>query len=330
MAALVAAAPLSGVQKEQVRAFLRAQGLTFGDDAEYTALLYEGDAIVATGSLCGQVLKYIAVSELAQGEGACAAIVSALVQQASRWGRSHLFLYTKPGNKALFSSLGFYALVQTADILMMENRKLGLASYLASLERGLPGTQGAVVANCNPFTLGHRYLMEQAAGQVTALHVFVVSEDTSFFPAALRYEMVKKGTADIPNICLHQSESYLVSAATFPTYFLKDGVKPELAQADLDIALFGARIAPALGISLRFVGTEPFCEVTAQYNARLREQLPGYGIALRELPRKDNISASAVRAAIQAGDWERVRQLTLPQIYDDIRSFADANTGGAR
>ena len=40
---------------------------------------------------------------------------------------------------------------------------------------------GAVVMNCNPLTLGHRYLIEQALKQCDYLMIFVVQEDKSFF-----------------------------------------------------------------------------------------------------------------------------------------------------
>ena len=98
--------------------------------------------------------------------------------------------------------------------------------------------------------------------------------------------------------------------------------RAEAAQADLDIALFAQKIAPALSISIRYVGTEPYCPVTARYNLRLAEELPRHGIELMELPRKDGISASEVRRAMAANDWERVRQLVPQSTYEALRSNA--------
>lgn len=318
MSELSTYSPLHGRWLDETRAFLAQHGIDMGEDADYSVLLLEGEQIFATGSLCGNVLKYIAVEESAQGEGACARIVSELVSEAYNRGLSHLFLYTKPALAALFRSLGFYNVIAAGGIAMMENRKNGLDAYLASLKRGI-GRQGAVVMNCAPFTLGHRYLVEQAANMADTLHVFVVSEAWGPFSPQKRLFMVQAGTADISNILLHECGSYLVSPATFPTYFIKDRCRAEAAQAELDIALFCQKIAPTLNISVRFVGTEPYCPVTSRYNKRLGEELPRHGIELIELPRKDGISASEVRRAMAANDWERVRQLVPQSTYEALR-----------
>lgn len=321
MSELHAASPLKGYWLGKAQAFLAHHGLRMGEDADHTALLLEGDAILAAGSLCGNVLKYIAVEKDAQGEGACARIVTELVSEAYRRGQTHLFLYTKPDSSPLFRSLGFYDVIAAGDMAMLENRKGGLDAYLASLCRG-KGRQGAVVMNCAPFTLGHRYLVEQGAKTVDTLHLFVVSQAWGPFSPEKRFAMVQAGTADIPNILLHECGSYLVSAATFPTYFIKDRGRAEAAQAELDIALFARKIAPALSITVRFVGTEPYCPVTARYNLRLGEELPRFGIELVELPRRDGISASEVRRAMAVKDWERVRQLVPQSTYDALRGDA--------
>lgn len=314
------AAPLTGARLERVRAFLQTQGLRMGEDAGFTVLLQEEGRVLGTGSLCGNVLKYIAVDPALEGQGACAQLVSELVGEAYRQGRTHLFLYTKPETAPLFSSLGFYPVIKTRDMAMLESRKGGLEAYLAGLQRG-QGVQGACVMNASPFTLGHRYLLETAARQVDTLHVFIVSQDNGPFSPALRREMAQAGAADIPNILWQDCGSYLVSAATFPTYFIKDRARAEDAQADLDIALFAQKIAPTLSITRRFVGTEPFCPITARYNQRMAEELPRYGIQLIQLPRKDAISASRVRAAMAAENWEEVRRLVPPSTYARLRSL---------
>lgn len=52
---------------------------------------------------------------------------------------------------------------------------------------------GAIVMNCNPFTKGHRYLIEQALKTVEYLYIFVVEEDKSYFKFQDRLKMVKGG-----------------------------------------------------------------------------------------------------------------------------------------
>ena len=64
-----------------------------------------------------------------------------------------------------------------------------LEAYKKTLrEKKLP--IGALVMNCNPFTLGHQYLVEYAASKVAKLYLFVVEEDKSEFPFADRIELV--------------------------------------------------------------------------------------------------------------------------------------------
>ena len=294
-------------------------GLRYEGGADYTVFLTdEDDRLLGTGSLSGNVLKYIAVDDSLQGEGGAAAIVSRLVQHAYLSGRRKLFLFTKPNNEYLFRSLGFFPLAQTNSVLFMENSRRGLKNYLDSLERG-SGVQGAVVANCNPFTLGHLYLMERAAAEVDALHVFVVSEDRSFFPFGERFELVKKGTAHIKNLILHESGDYLISYATFPTYFMKDGTNTVRANAELDLTLFGERIAPALGITKRFVGTEPFSPLTREYNELMKRILPGYGVEVVELERTGGISATKVRKAIKEGDLDTIETLVPGSTFEHIK-----------
>ena len=157
--------------------------------------------------------------------------------------------------------------------------------------------------NCNPFTLGHRTLVECAASQCDVLHVFVVEENRSAFPTDVRYRLVQEGVKLLPNVRVHLSGYYMISAATFPTYFLKQEEDAVTLQSDLDITLFAQRIAPGLHITKRFVGEEPLDPTTARYNATMKRILPQHGIELIEIPRRTQgdgvISASRVRGLLQ-------------------------------
>lgn len=287
--------------------FLNKFGLRYEGGADHTVqLLSEYGEILGTGSLCGNVLKYIAVDERLRGEGAALTLVSRLVSEAYQRGVTKLFLFTKAGNEMLFRGCGFYTLASTRDVCFMENSRTGLDRWLASVPR-YEGKVGACVMNCNPFTLGHRYLIASAAGQVDRLYVFVVSEDKSRFPFAQRLEMVKKGTADIPNVTVLPSGEYMISKATFPTYFIKEGADADSIYASLDLTLFAQKIAPALNITRRFVGTEPYCAVTNRYNEIMKTLLPPQGIEVTELERLGGISASRVREALDRGDENTVR-----------------------
>lgn len=180
--------------------------------------------------------------------------------------------------------------------------------------------------NCNPFTLGHRYLIEQAAKQVERLFVMVVREDCSLFAYAERKAMVEQGVAHLKNVTVIDGSEYAISQATFPTYFLKRLDDAADTQMLLDLDLFRRHIAPALGATVRFVGTEPTDRLTRRYNQLMHEVLAD----VREIARLEKegnaVSASRVRKAMEQGDMSTIRQLvpptTLPYIIAHLATQA--------
>jgi [citrate (pro-3S)-lyase] ligase len=301
---------------------LRTSGLTPEEDPQQTVLVWDRDTLAATGSRQGNLLKYLATDPGYQGQGLLATVLTVLRQEAFQEGHKHLFLYTKPQNAPLFLPLLFYPVASTDKVLLMEDRKDGIGSFLDSLPRA-ESPSSAIVMNCDPFTLGHRYLIETAAKESEHLYVFVLSEEKSFFSAGDRLNMVKIGTADLPNVTVLPSGPYLISSATFPTYFLKDRDEAKAVHCQLDIAVFTAFYAPRFRITRRYVGTEPLSAMTEQYNAALAEALPRHGIELVQIPRKEientPISASRVRAALTEKDWDTVRQLVPRTTYDYLQ-----------
>ena len=316
---------LSGRKKQLWQEFLQRAGLQADEGLERTCLVWEGDEIIATGSRQGNLLKCIAVDDNHQGEGLTGTLLTQLRQDAFASGHSHLFLYTKPKNKFMFSSLFFYPIAQTKDVLLMENKKGGLQSFLDTLpEQPKEGVIGAAVMNCNPFTKGHRYLIETAAKQCDRLYVFVLSEDKSYFSAEDRMAMVKLGTQDLPNVTVLPTGPYLISSATFPTYFLKEREKAESIHCLLDIEVFCNYYVPKFGIQRRYVGTEPLSQMTNQYNDALRENLPGKGIEFIEIPRLEQseipVSASAVRNHLQNGDIEALKAIVPATTFEYLKN----------
>lgn len=175
------------------------------------------------------------------------------------------------------------------------------------------GVNGAIVMNCNPFTLGHQYLIEYASKEVDNLYIFVVQEDKSFFKYEDRFELVKAGTKKYSNVMVLPSGSYIISATTFPGYFYKDYNRDVIIDTSKDIAIFGKYIAPALSIAKRFVGEEPIDYITRQYNNEMRENLSKYGIEFVEIKRKSSegtlISASYVRKLLESKQWNIIKKL---------------------
>ena len=186
--------------------------------------------------------------------------------------------------------------------------------------------RGVVVMNCNPFTLGHRYLIEQAAKQVERLFVMVVREDCSLFAYAERKAMVEQGVAHLKNVTVIDGSEYAISQATFPTYFLKRLDDAADTQMLLDLDLFRRHIAPALGATVRFVGTEPTDRLTRRYNQLMHEVLADVRETVRLEKEGNAVSASRVRKAMEQGDMSTIRQLvpptTLPYIIAHLATQA--------
>lgn len=296
--------------------------LTPDENFDQTVLLWDGDILAAAGSRWGSLLKCIAVDPAFRGSDLTATLLTALRQEAFQAGQKHLFLYTKPENRFLFSQLLFYPVVKTRDVLLMESVRGGIREFLKSLPRSpASGPVGAAVMHCDPFTLGHRHLIETAAKECGQVYVFVLSEDRGFFSAEDRMEMVRRGTADLRNVTVLPTGPYLISAATFPTYFLKDRDAGQ-AQCALDIALFTQYFVPHFGITRRYVGTEPLSPLTNQYNQALKAALPGQGVEVREVPRlcvgDSPVSATAVRKCVREEDWAKLETLVPETTLHDL------------
>ena len=240
-------------------------------------------------------------------------------------GNLHLFLYTKAKSSKFFGDLGFYEIARVEDTLVfMENRRDGFGAYLRGLEKTkTEGRSAALVMNANPFTLGHQYLVETAAAACDTLHLFVVSEDASLVPFAVRKRLVAEGVRHLSNVVLHDSGPYIISNATFPSYFLKDETAVIEGHARLDLAVF-TKIAAVLNVTARYVGEEPASQVTGLYNQIMKEQLPKAGIHCIIVPRKQAggkaISASTVRQCLQNGDWESLKALVPATTLEYFRS----------
>lgn len=310
----------------QVDALLEREGIRRDRNLDYLCAAYdEDDRIVATGSCFGNTLRCLAVSGDHQGEGLLNQVVGRLMEVQCARGNLHLFLYTKVDTAGFFGDLGFYEIARVEGTLVfMENRREGFQSYLKALSASRrEGRSAALVMNANPFTYGHQYLAETASSACDTLHLFVVSEDASLFPFAVRKRLVQAGVAHLPNVALHDSGPYVISRATFPSYFLKDEAAVIEGQARLDLAVF-VRIARELNVAVRYVGEEPASQVTGLYNQIMAEELPKAGIACVVVPRREAgnapISASRVRACIKAGDHAALRALVPPSTLDYLDS----------
>lgn len=302
----------------EVDLLLEREGIRRDGNLDYTCGIWdENDRLIATGSCYANTLRCLAVSSDHRGEGLLNQVMGHLLNVQAERGNAHVFLYTKPESAGYMADLGFYEIARVADrLVFMENRRGGFDAYLAQLaRRRAPGTAAGIVMNANPFTLGHFHLAQRAAGENDAVHLFILSEEAGPIPFSVRRRLVQEGVACLPNVICHDAGSYIISSATFPSYFLRDGEAAIRAQAELDLTVFG-RIAQVLGIRRRYVGQEPRSFVTGLYNEVMARTLPELGVQCVQIPRLEAagrpISASTVRQAVHDGRLEEVRDM-LPE-----------------
>ncbi len=309
-------------EREEIAAFYARAGIRL--DRAVTALYgaFEGETLLALGGIAGNAIRSLAVEERHQGEGILPALATHLYQTMRSGGVPNVFVVTKPAYAPLFSSLCFYPLAKTQDAALLESHRGALERYLDAL----PKADGAVVMNADPFTLGHRHLVESAAAGCKRLNVFVLSADAAHVSAAARLRLVRAGCGDLANVSVVAGGDYIISAATFPDYFFKDAGEAALACARLDATLFAERIAPACGTALRFVGEEPLDPMTAAYNETLSAVLPPRGVGVRVIARKAvggaPVSASRVRALWREGRIGEIAPLVPQSTLDYIRENA--------
>lgn len=211
----------------------------------------------------------------------------------------------------------------SASTSMMNKNLEEYSEFLRSIRNSEATISGGIVMNCNPFTNGHRYLVEYASSMVDALYIFVVEEDKSIFPFQDRMELIRMGTQDLKNVIVVPSGSFILSAITFPEYFVKDSQKYITVDTSKDIKIFASQIAPILNITIRFAGQEPIDPITRQYNQSMREILPEYNIKFMEIERQDYggnpISASRIRALIKERSWEQLREMVPESTFKYLK-----------
>ncbi|MDR1449166.1 MAG: [citrate (pro-3S)-lyase] ligase [Propionibacteriaceae bacterium] len=321
-----------------IDAFLAANHLRRDPDVTVFAVAQAQGRLVGCLGLARDVVKCAAIDEEHRGENLLGRLLTDIRYQALRRGQAHLCCYTKPVYAEQFTALGFHPIAEVPNLaVLLEDDPHGLSDYTASLAaRRRPGSPvGGVVVNADPFTLGHAHLIEFAAQQCAVVHVFVVGEDVSHFRYKDRLAMVRAGVAALPSasrIVVHPGSRYVVSRLTFPQYFLKEAADVSRAYTGIDVQLFRRHIAPALGITDRFVGEEPASAITARYNAEMADWLrrpdidaPPVAFHVIDrlgLPDVPFISASLVRSRLAAGDWAGVAELTPPTTSDYLRRLA--------
>ena len=303
-------------------------------EVECTMIVYnlKGE-LVGTGSHQGRILKYVVVAPKFRDTTAFALIVSYMTEKLLKTYK-HTFVFTRPENSVRFQGLGYTEIASAPPLFAL--LEFGFESintfhdYLKTLRIAAKTTNiAAIVVNCNPFTNGHKFLIEKAATENEIVYLFVVEEDLSAFPFAIRWKLIQEGIAHLKNVVMVRGGMYIVSGAIFPAYFLKNETINDVMQrqAELDVRIFANYVVPVLGINKRYIGTEQYCVTTAAYNQAMKTILPPMGVEVVEVTRKSNrldinnspdyISASKVRDAIKN---DRLNDV-LDFLPDSTRNF---------
>lgn len=315
-------------QKQLWEAFLVSQGIKKDNAVNYTIGIYDSDILIGTGSLFNNIIKCVAVKNEYKGGNIINKILTHLLNEIYALGYNNSFVYTKIESLDSFINLGFTEIARVdSDLIFLERNANGFKSFIDNLRNSYVENKNiaAIVMNANPFTLGHQYLIKQALKECDFLHLFVLSEDLSLFPKEVRLDLVKKGTAEFKNIKIHETDDYMVSSKTFPSYFLKNDTDVTKIHAKLDAIIFKDYIAKALNIKTRFVGEEPISIATNIYNKTMAEVF-GPDIDLKIIPRLESdeevISASRVRALMAEENYEEIKKLVPPPTFEFITSEA--------
>ena len=315
-------------QVEKVKEFLGQFNLSYENDIDYTLVIREEGEIIATCSKAKNIFKAFAIDENHRGEGITGTLITNLIDRMFEEGIYHSFIFTKPENADIFSSLNFKLLYETKEAVIMENGIQDINSYIDKIIKryhiDLDSERVALVMNCNPFTNGHLYLIEEAAKEGKEVIVFVVEEDKSDFPFNNRIDLVKRGTSHLNNVKVLPGGEYIISSATFPTYFLKRKDDKLNIYTKIDGGIFGKYFCSKMNIKSRYLGEEPYCNVTRMYNETLKEELKKFNINIKIIPRKvydkEPISASRVRKLIKEGNMEKVKEIVPYTTFEFLLS----------
>ncbi len=302
---------------EEIKDFLKKFNLDLEEDIDYTLAIFREDNLIATCSKCRNILKAFAIKEEFQGEGLGATIISAMMNELFSQDIFHFFIFTKPCNIEIFSSLGFSLLYRGKEAALLENGINNINTFINKIKRenniDTTKKRASIVMNCNPFTKGHLYLIEKAARENEELLIFILEEDKSHFPFGVRLALLKEGTKHLKNVKVIPGGEYIISQATFPSYFIKEENKRLEAYTELDGGIFARYFSRELNIVRRYVGEEPYCAVTRQYNSTLKLMMKEYDIELIEVRRLakegEFLSASRVRELLIQGKEEEALRL---------------------
>lgn len=308
-------------EKQQTEQFLKKFDLKYEKDIIHTLNCVEDKKIIATISCSKNVIKCMAIDDAYQGLNIASTLISKMIQYIYHLGSESIFVFTKPVNKDIFLSMGFTQIVETEHTCLLEmysdiNEVLDYVKEKYNLKKS---AYAAIVMNCNPMTNGHLYLIEKCSNENENVIVFVVEEDKSYFKFEERFSVVKKECEKFSNVVVVPGTQYIISSATFPTYFYKDEINTDVESIYVDLEIFKKYFMPKFNITKRYVGTEPYDKLTNSYNDLMKKCIDDLVVVERKKFNDEYISASKVRKLIMENNIEEIRNFVPCSTYKLIR-----------
>ncbi|MGL4653281.1 [citrate (pro-3S)-lyase] ligase [Cetobacterium sp.] len=318
----------SNYQKNELKDFLKKFDLTFDDSIDYSLVIRKDEEIIATASKSKNIIKCFAIDDSLRGEGVTNTLVTTLLNKSFDEGVFHNFVFTKPLNEDIFKGVGFKSISKTDKVALLEIGMNSIDKTIDKIKTQLNWQEnknnGLLIMNCNPFTLGHQFLIEYASEKMDNILILVVEEDKSSFPFNDRIELVRKGTSHLSNVTVLPSTEYVISSATFPNYFLRKEDDSLLEFMKLDTLITAEHFCSKLNINTRFVGEEPYCRITQKYNETMIETFKNFNLNVSIIPRKvmgeKAISASRVRELLKNNELEELKTLVPQSTFEYLNS----------
>lgn len=187
---------------------------------------------------------------------------------------------------------------------------------------------GGICTQANPFTLGHRSLVEYASREMDYVYLFVAQDSLSDIQFLERLDIVKDSVRDLENVKVFSTGTYLSSYRMFPDYFTVSNKKNEFNITNVwaETRIWAEVYCKALGINYRILGEEPFDQYTNQLINHLKETLPLYGIETVIIPRalssdKEVISASVVRRKMVEKNYDKLDAFITPYAIELLKRY---------
>ncbi|MGL6065523.1 MAG: [citrate (pro-3S)-lyase] ligase [Cetobacterium sp.] len=314
--------------KDKLKKFLLKFNLIFDETINYSLVIKKNEEIIATASKTKNIIKCFAIDDSLRGEGVTNTLVTHLLNKSFEEGVFHNFVFTKPSNEEIFKGVGFKTISKTDKVSLLEIGMDSIDKNINKIKTQLNWNEnsnnGLLIMNCNPFTLGHQFLIEYASKMMDNILVLIVQEDKSSFPFKDRIELVKKGAQNLSNVTVLPSTEYVISSATFPNYFLRKEDDSLYEFMKLDTLITAEHFCSKLNISTRFVGEEPYCEITKKYNETMIETFKSFNLNVTVIPRKQSdekaISASRVRELLKNDKLDELTNLVPKTTLDYLNS----------